>query len=136
MDYRNISQKWKKVVILLFLKPGKPSNNVSNYRPIALTSCVGKLLEKIVNVRLMNQFEKDIVFTPYQYEYRKMHSAMDTLTRLTPDISHSLHHKEYVVCVFFHMEKVYDTAWRFGILKALHKTGIQGALAVFVKIPQ
>ena len=29
--------------------------------------------------------------------------------------------KEYVVAVFFYLEKAYDTTWRYGILKDIHK---------------
>ena len=39
---------WGKATILSFLKPGKPRNEATSFRPIALTSCVCKLLEKIV----------------------------------------------------------------------------------------
>ena len=44
---------WKTSVILPFLKPGKDSCLSKSYRPIALTSCVGKLYEKMVSARLV-----------------------------------------------------------------------------------
>lgn len=46
--------QWHCAIILPFAKPNKPVTDASGYRPIGLTSCIGKLLEKITNIRLMN----------------------------------------------------------------------------------
>lgn len=43
---------WKWARILPFSKPGKDSSDLGNYRPIALTSHFGKLMEKIIVGRL------------------------------------------------------------------------------------
>ena len=40
---------WRMGTILSFLKPGKNPEDVGSYRPIALTSCLGKLMEKMIN---------------------------------------------------------------------------------------
>ena len=37
---------WKQSTIIPILKPGKPSDSPSSYRPISLTSCTSKLFEK------------------------------------------------------------------------------------------
>ena len=34
--------------------------------------------------------------------------------------------------IFFDLEKAYDTTWRFGILKQLHKMGIRGRMVKFI----
>ena len=34
--------------------------------------------------------------------------------------------KEHVVAVFFDLEKAYDTTWKHGIMKDLHKLGLKG----------
>ena len=34
--------------------------------------------------------------------------------------------KEHVVAVIFHLEKAYDTTWRYSILKDIHKLGLRG----------
>ena len=41
--------------------------------------------------------------------------------------------KEHVVAVFFDLEKVYDTIWRYGILKDIHKLVLRGRLPTFVE---
>ena len=39
-------QHWKVSKTLLFIKPHKPTSNLSSYRPIQLTSCFSKIFEK------------------------------------------------------------------------------------------
>ena len=51
------SVSWKTSVIVPSLKPGKDPNLAQSYRPIALTSCVGKLYERMVNARQVWQLE-------------------------------------------------------------------------------
>ena len=42
--------------------------------------------------------------------------------------------KEHVVAVFFfYLEKAYDTTWRYGILKDIHKLGLRGRLPTFIE---
>ena len=48
---------WDTAIILIFLKQQKDSANVLNYRPIVLTSCICKLMEKIVNGHLVWSLE-------------------------------------------------------------------------------
>ncbi|GFR29576.1 putative RNA-directed DNA polymerase from transposon X-element [Trichonephila clavata] len=46
--------QWCHVHVLPFPKLGKDPTSVNNYRPIALTSCLSKLMERIVSARLMS----------------------------------------------------------------------------------
>jgi hypothetical protein len=39
----NLPDTWKKAIIVPTLKPGKPANLISSYRPIALTSILAKI---------------------------------------------------------------------------------------------
>ena len=50
---------WGEEVLLSFLKKEKPLMEPECYRPIALTSCVCKLMERVVNNRLQYILEKN-----------------------------------------------------------------------------
>ena len=41
--------------------------------------------------------------------------------------------KKHVVAVFFYLEKAYDTTWRYGIMKDIHKLGLRGRLPTFIE---
>lgn len=47
-----IPDAWKQSVIVPILKPGKDASNPANYRPKALTSQIGKTIERIITERL------------------------------------------------------------------------------------
>jgi len=123
---------WRDATVLSFLKPGKPSSDASSYRPIALTSCTGKLMEKIINMRLMKYLETNNCISPVQFGFRKMHSTIDAVTRLHTDVSDALAKREQAVCVLFDMQKAYDTAWRRGILEMLHSWGLRGVMLKYI----
>ena len=69
-------------VIIPIPKPGKDHSKSDNYRPIALTSCLCKLLERIINNRLIHYFEMHNVITPTKCGCRLGHSTTDHLVRL------------------------------------------------------
>ncbi|GFO43077.1 RNA-directed DNA polymerase from mobile element jockey [Plakobranchus ocellatus] len=50
---RDIPPSWREASVVPIPKPGKDPSDPSNYRPIALTSCLCKTLERMVNDRLV-----------------------------------------------------------------------------------
>ena len=55
---------WSVTVVLPIPKPGKDHLQATNYHPISLTSCICKVLEKMVNMRLMWYLESGNFLTP------------------------------------------------------------------------
>ena len=124
---------WEMAIILPFLKPGKDSKLPSNYRPISLTSCISKLMEKMVNERLMWYLECNGYLSPSQFGFRRLRSCTDALLRLEATICEAFASKKHLVTVFFDLEKAYDRTWRFGILKALYNCELRGELPLFIR---
>ena len=60
-----IPAAWKHSVIVPILKAGKDASDPSNYRPLALTSQLGKTMEKMVTKRLMYFIENRDLFSSY-----------------------------------------------------------------------
>ena len=55
------------------------------------------------------------------------------MIRLDSFICDAFVKKEHVVAVFFYLEKAYDTTWKYGIMKDLHKLGLKGRLPLFIQ---
>ncbi|GFO46828.1 RNA-directed DNA polymerase from mobile element jockey [Plakobranchus ocellatus] len=53
----DIPPSWREASVVPIPKPGKDSSDPSNYRPIALTSCLCKTLKRMVNDRLVHALE-------------------------------------------------------------------------------
>ncbi|GBN61274.1 RNA-directed DNA polymerase from mobile element jockey [Araneus ventricosus] len=122
---------WLKAIVIPIPKPGKDKQDPNNYRPIALTSCLGKLLERMVGTRLMHVLENSKWFTPSQSGFRKRRGTIDNLLELETAIREASCAK--IVSVFFDMEKAYDRTWRYGILKYLFDIGLKGNLPLFIR---
>ena len=114
-------------------KPGKDPAEPNNYRPIALTSCLCKTLERIINKRLTWFLESNDHISWFQSGFRSDHSTTDNLVRLETFIRDAFIKKEHVVAVFFDLEKAYDTTWRYGIYKDIDKLGLRGRLPTFIE---
>ncbi|GBL88473.1 putative RNA-directed DNA polymerase from transposon X-element [Araneus ventricosus] len=124
---------WKHAFIISILKPGKDPQNLLNYRPIALTSCMCKLFERIVNVRLVHILEKNEYISPFQSGFRKSRSTIDNLISLETDIRVAFLKRNHLVSIFFDIYKAYDRTWRYGIMKNLYDLGFRGNLPIFVQ---
>ena len=125
--------QWLTAIVLPFLKAGKDPLLPNHYRPIALTSCLCKLLEKIINARLVWFLESHSTLHPNQYGFRKCRSTTDALVRLDSFIKEAFARKEHVLAVFFDMQKAYDTTWKHHILRTLQLTGCTGHLPRFLQ---
>jgi hypothetical protein len=118
---------------MAFVKPNKLPTETSSYRPIALTSCAGKVLEKIINVRLIRYLEARNLLSPVQFGFRPLRGTTDALLRLQNHISKYRTQGKHTICIFFDMRKAYDTTWRYGILKRLFEVGVRGNLADYLR---
>lgn len=124
--------QWLTAIVLPFRKPGKDSHDTKNYRPISLTSCLCKLMERMVNTRLVWTLEARRAISPMQYGFRHGRSTTDALVRIDTDIKMAFARKEHTIAVFFDLTKAYDTTWRMTIIKNLITSGITGRMLHFM----
>ena len=73
---------WRNGHTIPIPKPGKDHTNPVNYRPITLTSCVCKVMEKVVNQRLVWYLESKGLLTNKQSGFRKQRSTIYNLVKL------------------------------------------------------
>ena len=101
----NIPKTWKKAITIPILKCGKCRTKAESSRPISLTSSVCKLMERIVNARLMWLLEKDKLLMPEQAGFRQLRSAEDQLAYISQMIEDGFQEKQHTVAVWIDMEK-------------------------------
>ena len=73
------TQDWSEAIMIPIFKKGKDKSKASRYTPITLTSCNGKLMERMTNTRLLWYIESKNVLTPEYAEVRRNHSAEDQI---------------------------------------------------------
>ena len=72
---------WAYTTIIPIPKPGKDPVEPNNYRPIALTSCLCKTLERMINKRLTWFLESNNHISRLQSGFRTDRSTTDNLVR-------------------------------------------------------
>ena len=125
---------WREAIVIPILKPDKDKLTTTSYRPIALTSCVCKLFERMINRRLMWYLEHNNLLSNDQCGFRQYRSTVDHLVRLESILQNAFLSNEHALAVFFDLEKAYDTTWRYGILRQLHDWSIRSHMAHFISI--
>ena len=124
---------WREAVVIPIPKPGKDHLDPGNFRPIALTSCLCKTMERMINARLMWSLESQGLLSEKQCGSRKNRSTLDHLVRFETFIRNAFIKKEHVLTIFFDLKKAYDTTWKHGILADLWNLGFRGHLPRFIQ---
>ena len=106
------SRSWRKAVVIPIPKPGKDQSDPNNYRPIALTSCLCKTMERMVFERFVWRLESVNALDYVQCGFRKHRSTIDHLVRFESFVRNALIKGEHVVSILFDLEKAYDTTWK------------------------
>ena len=123
----NIPKSWKEATVIPIPKHDKDH---TTYTPIALTSCICKTMERIINDRLTWLLEANNIITDYQSGFRRHRSTNDHLVRLETFIREAFIKKEHLVTIFFDLEKAYDITWKYGNMNDI---GLKGRLPLFIQ---
>ena len=117
---------WRVATIIPLLKAGKSPSEVASFRPISLTSCVVKLLERIIADRLYYIAETNNMFSQFQAGFRKGRSCEDQITRIVQAIEDGFQQcpMQRSVLTLLDFSKAYDTVWREKLLLHMLNTGI------------
>src|SRR3989442_9108269 len=101
--------QWQQGIVIPIPKPDKVYTDLTSYRPIALTSCLCKTMERMVNGRLVYYLESNNVISDMQSGFTKHRCTTDQLVRLETWVREGLANREHVVAILFDLEKAYDT---------------------------
>jgi len=123
---------WKHALVLPLRKADKPGHDPLSYRPISLTSCLCKIMEKMVTKRLTWYLESNNLLNISQSGFRKSRSTIDQIIKLQDAIVKHMKNKGFTVAVFLDFEKAYDMVWRPGLMSKVKSLGINGKMFSFI----
>jgi ribonuclease HI len=114
---------WRNAIVVPIPKPNCRNPGTESFRPISLTSCMAKLLERIINRRLITELETTGRLDKRQHAFRAGRGT-DTYfaTYLLPV------EDEHCLIASLDLSKAYDTTWRHGILRTLKSWQIRGRM--------
>ena len=101
---------------------------MSNYRPISLLSCLGKVQERIVYLHLYKYLQLNELLTWKNSGFRELDSAINQLIYITHKIHKALEDGQEICLVFLDVSKAFDRVWHSGLLHKSRCMGIEGNL--------
>ena len=124
---------WSHSYIIPILKPGKPASDPQSYRPIQLTSCMGKIMERMIAERLKWYIENQGMLSNYQCAFRRARCTADHIVRLESEIRHGFCYHKYTLAVFLDFKSAYNLVSTSALLLKMHSLGFRGRLMNFVQ---
>ena len=122
----------KRARVIPIFKGGK-SVELGNWRPISITCCTSKLIEKLVKKRLSSFLSKHHILSNYQFGYRTQHSTSHAILNISDAILRNLDDKKHTVSIFLDLSKGFDCVNHNILLKKLYHYGIRGPSHDFFK---
>ena len=120
---------WNTASVIFLRKNGKKSYRLpGSYRPICITSYIGKLLEKIIADRFNAFLIKEKYLDPTQEGFTLNRNTIRYLNRLQLEIKCDLNNNKTVIALFADMEKAFDSVWKRGLIIKLIKLNIKGKI--------
>ena len=124
---------WKSAKIVLIAKRGQNKNSNDGYRPISLTSCIAKLMERILKNRLVDWCNENNIISAFQSGFRRNRSTNDKILRIIHDIKLGFNKKEKTGLVTFDIKKAFDKVSHKKLVKNLTKINCPAYLLNWIK---
>ena len=127
-----IPDEWKHSVMIPILKPGKPPDQPASYRPIQLTSCFSKVMERMIAHRLSWYVETTDMLSNVQCAFRKGRNTTDHLLRLESEVRQGFFYNKYTLAVFLDLKNAYNLTSKVALLTKMYHLGFRGRLMSFI----
>lgn len=121
----------KRSIITPVFKSGE-RHDINNYRPISVLPALSKILEKILNNRLIKYLTKFNIISQSQFGFRQGISTEDAVISLTTILTKQLDVGKKCLAVFLDLKKAFDTVSFSILVRKLEQIGIRGIqLSIF-----
>ena len=123
---------WRSQIVVPIPKSGRDPENPKNFRPIALSSSLCKIVEHLVKNRLEWFLEARFHLSRSQFGFRRGMGTLDNISVLTTDIRLSFKRSEFLVAVFLDVQAAYDNVIIPLLRNSLLNLGVPDKLSLFI----
>eukprot|EP00754_Rhynchopus_humris_P032393 Rhum_TRINITY_DN15404_c1_g1::Rhum_TRINITY_DN15404_c1_g1_i1::g.155166::m.155166 len=132
-----VPASWRSALISPLPKPDKDTTLCSSYRPIALTSNVCKVLERILKARLSHLIDNPAAcVTPLngcQSGFQRLRSTAEQVALFAQSACDARRRRRYTTALFFDMAKAFDTVSKEAIHAKLAKLGVPPRFRTWIR---
>jgi hypothetical protein len=110
---------WKESIIKMIEKKADDRTDPKNYRPISITSCLMRLLERLILLRLEQHLKENKILIDSQSGFRRRRSTRDNLVFLVQKSQETKNRGRSLLAIFFDIEAAFDKVWHNGLIYKL-----------------
>ena len=122
----------KKAIITPVYKSGD-RDDMGNYRPISVLPAISKILEKLINNRILSYLAKYDILSSSQYGFRKNVSTVDAVLAVSGLLVNKLDSGKKCLTVFIDLKKAFDTVSVPTLVQKLENAGFRGTSLALMK---
>ncbi|RVE45150.1 hypothetical protein evm_010173 [Chilo suppressalis] len=126
-----VPETWRDANVQPVPKKGDRSDP-ANYRPIAVTSVLCKVLEKVLNNHLTRYLEDHSLINDRQYGFRPKRSTGDLLAYLTHIWGEAIDKRGESLAISLDIAKAFDRVWHKSLLSKLPAYGLPAQFCSWV----
>ena len=123
---------WRKITVTPIHKSGS-KNLCNNYRPIAITSCALRIMERIISKQLLSYLQSNHLLHDSQHGFLPRHSIDTAEVGFFDFLTHELDLHRTIEVAFFDFRKAFDTVPHDLLLRKLSAHNIRGNLFTWLR---
>lgn len=128
-----IPEAWRHARVVFLPKTGRATYDVAkSFRPICLTSFCLKVLERLMDIYIRSEISEAGGLHPRNHAYRAGRSTESAVHDAVCVIERALSSRQYCLGVFLDIQGAFDNACFKGIVRALKRFRVHGALVDLV----
>jgi Reverse transcriptase (RNA-dependent DNA polymerase) len=128
----SVPKEWKLASVTPIFKKGKPCD-VSNYRPISLTSVCCKVMESIIKDELLKYLLSKNLITRHQHGFLARRSTGTQLIDCLNEWTLNIENKQSLDVVYIDFAKAFDSVVHTKLINKLMSYGIGGNLLRWIE---
>uniref|UniRef100_A0A803KBH9 Reverse transcriptase domain-containing protein n=1 Tax=Xenopus tropicalis TaxID=8364 RepID=A0A803KBH9_XENTR len=127
-----VPRDWKKANVIPIFKKGVRSQP-GNYRPVSLTSVVGKLFEGLLRDHIQNYVVENAIMSSNQHGFMKDRSCQTNLIAFYDEVSKKLDSGDAVDIIYLDFAKAFDTVPHKRLLSKLRSIGLSEVVCTWIE---
>ena len=127
-----VPRDWREAEVTPIFKKGDRSQ-ASNYRPISLTSIVGKIMESIMVDKITLHLESNLLLRDSQHGFRRHRSCLTNLLEFFHFVFSEQDRDKAVDVIYLDFQKAFDKVPHRRLLRKVRALGIEGTVADWIE---